>query len=59
MELAGKLVTMVEGDAYINIDTSYGEGSGTAGRLDELEVRCNHINFGEKIAIYLFNPELE
>jgi len=48
MELAGKLVTMVEGDAYINIDTSYGEGSGTAGRLDELEVRCNHINFGEK-----------
>jgi hypothetical protein len=48
MKLAGKLKTMVVGDAYINIDTSFGEGAGTACRLDELEVRCNHVNFGEK-----------
>jgi hypothetical protein len=48
MKLAGKLMTMVDGDAYINIDTSFGEGAGTACRLDELEVKCNHINFGEK-----------
>jgi hypothetical protein len=47
MELAGKLKSMLVGEAFINIDTSYGEGSGTAGRLDELEVPCNHINFGE------------
>jgi hypothetical protein len=51
MELAGKLKILATGTSIVNIDTSFGEGAGTADRLEEFEEfkgRVSHVNFGEK-----------
>lgn len=51
MELAGKLKIAMGSKGTLNIDTSYGEGAGTADRLKEFPGftrRVNCVNFGEK-----------
>ena len=51
MELAGELKIILGTKGLLNIDTSFGEGAGTAGRLKELDGfrrRVNCVNFAEK-----------
>jgi len=50
MELAGKLKNLMRDDAILNIDTTFGEGVGTAFRLEELGLydRINKVQFSEK-----------
>ena len=51
MEIAGKLKNALGDSGKLNIDVSYGEGAGTANRLEEFDGfahRIHGINFAEK-----------
>ena len=51
MALAGKLKNLLGAKGFLNIDTSFGEGAGTAGRIkeqDDFYRRVNCINFAAK-----------